>query len=126
MTDKPTQHESAEHHGVGHIVPVRILFATGMALLVLTLVTVYAASFDFGPVNIWIALAIAVLKGSLVVLFFMHLRYDRPFNGIVFVTSLALVAFFITIALTDTKEYAPDLEKGNAPQVVQKLDALEQ
>ncbi len=113
-------------HGVGHIVPVKTLVATGLALLVLTLITVWAAKIDLGNLNIWIALAIAVLKASLVVLFFMHLRYDRPFNGIVFVTSVAFVAIFISFALTDTKEYAPDIDTGDAPKVVEALDELQQ
>ncbi len=112
------------HGGVGHLVPIRVLAATAFALLVLTVVTVWAASFDFGAANIWIALFIAVLKGSLVVLFFMHLRYDRPFNGVIFVTSLAFVALFISLAMTDTLEYAPDVDKGNAPGVVEKLTEL--
>ena len=119
MASESSQHEA--HQEVGHIVPVRILFATGMALLALTLVTVLAASFDFGNLNIWIALAIAVVKGTLVLMFFMHLLYDRPFHGIVFVTSLAFVALFISFALTDTTEYARDIDPGDAPKVVEKL-----
>jgi cytochrome c oxidase subunit 4 len=116
------------HHGgheqVGHLVPVGVLFKTAVALLVLTAVTVWIADFDFGAINIWVALAIAVLKGSFVVLFFMHLRWDRPFNGVIFLTALALVALFISFALTDTTEYAPDMITGNAPSVQQELDAL--
>ncbi len=122
MASESSQHEA--HQEVGHVVPVRILFVTGMGLLVLTLITLWAASFDFGNLNIWIALAIAALKGSLVVMFFMHLRYDRPFHGVVFVTSLAFVALFISFALTDTTEYAGDLDPGDAPKVVEKLTVL--
>ncbi len=122
MASGSSQHEA--HHEVGHVVPVRILFTTGMGLLILTGVTVFVADFDFGNLNIWIALAIAVLKGSLVLLFFMHLKYDRPFNGIIFVTSLVFVALFISFALTDTFEYAPDVYQGDAPDVVEKLTEL--
>ena len=122
MTSESSQHE--EHHEVGHVVPVRILFTTGIGLLILTGVTVLIADFDFGNANIWIALAIAVLKGSLVLLFFMHLKYDRPFNAVIFVASLAFVALFISFALTDTTEYAGTLNTGDAPGVVQKLTEL--
>ena len=118
-------HDKHEEHGtVGHLVPVRLLAMTGGALLVLTIVTVWAASFDFGSANIWIALAIAAVKASLVVLFFMHLRWDRPFNSIVFVTALFLLAVFISFSMTDTTEYAADIVKGNAPEVQKKLDEL--
>ena len=123
-TESPDNPPSS--HGVGHIVPIKTLVATGLALLVLTLITVLAAKIDLGDLNIWIALAIAVLKASLVVLFFMHLKYDRPFNGIVFMTSVAFVALFISFTLTDSKEYAPDIDTGNAPRVAEALDELQQ
>ena len=80
------------HHGVGHVMRRRVLFRVLAALLVLTYVTVAVTNFDFGPWNLWIAMGVAVLKAALVVLFFMHLKYDKPFNAIVFIVSLALVA----------------------------------
>ena len=125
MADEHVENSEHGQHGVGHIVPVRVLAATGIALLVLTAITVWVASYDFGNINIWVALSIAAFKGSLVVLFFMHLRYDRPFNGIIFVAALAFVALFIAFALTDTREYAPIMEAGDAPLVEQKLAETE-
>ncbi len=125
MDDQSQQSSSHNPHGVGHLVPVRILAITAFALLVLTVVTVWIASFEFGDLNIWIALAIAVAKGSLVVMIFMHLKYDRPFHALIFCASLAFVALFISFALTDTKEYAPDLLPGNAPLVADKLLEIE-
>ncbi len=124
-TDGTDRHTTGEHHGVGHIVPISLLAITGAGLLVLTAITVWVAGIDFGPANVWIALGIAAVKGSLVVLFFMHLFWDRPFNAVIFVTSLAFVALFISFAMTDTFEYAPDMDAGDAPLVQQKLDELE-
>ena len=115
-----------EQHNVGHIVPISILVATGGGLLVLTVITVFAASIDFGPANVWIALGIAGVKATMVVLLFMHLLWDRPFNGVVFVASIAFLAIFIAFTMTDTFEYRPDIDTGNSLQVQQKLDALEQ
>ena len=122
MTDNQSDHAD---HGVGHIVPISILAAVGSALLVLTVITVWVASFDFGPANVWIALGIAAFKASLVVLFFMHLIWDRPFNGVVFVASIAFLAVFIGFAMTDTFEYRPDIDTGNSTEVQKLLDALE-
>ncbi len=121
-----TDNEHQPDHGVGHIVPIWILAATGGTLLVLTVVTVWAAVIDFGPANVWIALGIAGVKASMVVLLFMHLLWDRPFNGVVFVASIAFLAVFIGFTMTDTFEYRPDIATGNSLQVQQKLDALEQ
>jgi len=98
-----------------HVVPVRILVAVWAVLLVLTWLTVSITKVDLGSMNIVIALAIAVVKSTFVALYFMHLRYDRPFHGIVFVVALLFVFLFITFALLDTKEYQPDVIPGYAP-----------
>jgi cytochrome c oxidase subunit IV len=105
------------HPQVGHVVPLRVLFAVLGTLLVMTVVTVAVSWFDFGRYNLWIALAIAVFKASLVLLFFMHLKYDKPFNAIVIIVSMALVMLFIAIALTDTEQYEPNKIPGYAPAI---------
>lgn len=55
-------------------VPLKIYFAVFAALLVFTGVTVWVAFFNLGVLNIVVAITIAVLKATLVALFFMHLR----------------------------------------------------
>ena len=105
------------HRQVGHVLPLPVLFAVLGTLLVMTFVTVAVSWFDFGALNLWIALAIAVFKASLVLLFFMHLKYDKPFNAIILVISFALVMLFIGIALTDTHGYGPDQIPGYSPKM---------
>lgn len=74
-----------------------------LALLVLTAMTVSASGVDFGSpgVNVVIALLIASLKASLVALFFMHLRYDKPINAVIFSTGLVFLALFLIFCLID-------------------------
>ena len=80
MATKIDHHD--DHHGLSHVASVRVLTATGGSLLLLTLITVGATRIDFGAnINLAIAMAIAVLKASLVILFFMHLKYDRQQAG---------------------------------------------
>jgi cytochrome c oxidase subunit IV len=105
------------HPQVGHVVPLPVLFAVLGALLVMTFVTVAVSWFDFGRFNLWIALGIAVFKASLVLLFFMHLKYDKPFNAIVVIVSIALLMLFIAIALADAVHYEPDRIPGYAPSI---------
>ena len=81
-----------QHPLVGHLVPYSTLFATGGALLVLTVITVAARYIDLGEANIYLAIGIAVVKATLVSLFFMHLRWDRPFNLMVLVGSMLFVS----------------------------------
>jgi cytochrome c oxidase subunit 4 len=74
------------------------------ALLVLTAITVAAARVNFGSpmINVVVALTIATFKGSLVALYFMHLRYDKPLNAIIFVAGLATLALFLMACFGDT------------------------
>lgn len=114
--DQPRHAVPHEHghegtpHDPGHAVPPRILLSVFAALMVLTVVTVAVRYIDLGPGNVWVALGIAVIKGGLVAMYFMHLRWDSPFNGIVLIVSLFFVALFIGIAVLDSKYYQATLE----------------
>ena len=101
-----TVHE--EHHGP----TVKMYFAIFLALATLTVVTVLAARFDFGVipligaqwggfVNNVVALGIAVTKASLVVLFFMHVKYESKLVGLAVVASVIWLAFLILITISD-------------------------
>lgn len=109
----PGQHGHGHGNGhghVGHIVPTSLLAAVLLALLFLTFVTVAARWIDLGPVyNVWVAMIIATIKAALVGLYFMHLRWDRPFNAIVLVSSLGFVALFIIFSMMDTGQYQGDI-----------------
>ena len=115
-----------------HVVPPWLLLAVFGGLMILTVATVGVTRFDFGrTVNVWLALGIAVAKAGLVALFFMHLRWDRPFNAFVLICSLAFVALFITFAMTDSSEYKPEVEayvrtlpEGISPTIKAELDKL--
>lgn len=113
--------ESNAHGPVGHVVPVSTLVATGVALLVLTVMTVAVRWIDVGEANIVVALTIAVVKGTLVALFFMHLRWDRPFNAFTFVAAIAFVGLFMGFAMMDTHANARAMNKGLAPDAEKVL-----
>ncbi len=108
-------HDTAHHQP--HAVPFWILCSVFIALLFLTWITVEAIQIDLGGLNVWIAIFIATLKVSLVLLYFMHLRYDHPINAVFFISSLVFVALFLSLALMDTMKYQPDLIKDYAPAI---------
>lgn len=64
------------HVGLGHILPFSVYLRTFVALLLLTVVTVWAAHFDFGNASIVVAILIASIKAGLVMSFFMHLKFE--------------------------------------------------
>lgn len=114
-SDLHDPHDATGHHV--HVTSLRLLASVLAALLFLTFVTVAVTWVDLGDLNIVIALLIAVLKAMFVALYFMHLRWDAPFNSLVFATALIFLALFIGISLMDTAEYQPILEIPATPQV---------
>jgi cytochrome c oxidase subunit 4 len=100
---------ATEHHDeneLSHVATIKTLVATGGTLLVLTLVTVLATKIDFGAnINLAVAMVIAVTKATLVVLFFMHLRYDRLFHSVVFCSAILAASLFVGFTLMDTGQY---------------------
>jgi len=81
-----------------HVVSWKVYVAVFLALVVLTVVTVVAAGYDFGPLNVIVALGIAITKATLVVLYFMHARYAGGLTRLVVLSSVAF--FFILVFLT--------------------------
>ena len=65
-------------HGTNHIVPVRVYVGVFLTLLVMTAITTLVSGIDLGPWNTVVALGIAVFKATLVVLFFMNVKYGSP------------------------------------------------
>jgi len=97
-----------DHNGSGaavHVTSIRLLVGVWIVLMIGTWLTVTATYVDLGPLNIWIGLAIATVKAVLVSLYYMHLRWDKPFNSLVFVTAILFLMLFIGIALTDSAHY---------------------
>ena len=86
-----------------HISNDKQLLGIGGALLFLTIVTVAVHYLAIPhPYSIITALAIAVIKGSLVALFFMNLYWDRWFNAMIFAFAFIFLALFIGLTLMDT------------------------
>jgi caa(3)-type oxidase subunit IV len=90
-----------KHSGGHHLVPFSVYIKTIVALLILTVLTVGASYIDFGKANIVVSLGIATFKASLVLLFFMGLRYDSWLNATVIVSSFAALVLFIGMTAAD-------------------------
>jgi cytochrome c oxidase subunit 4 len=82
-----------------HISSVKLYVGIWLALMVFTVLTVFAATLDLGVFNPIVALGIATTKAVLVVLFFMHVKYaHEKLTKLVIVT--AIFFFLILLALT--------------------------
>ena len=98
-----------------HIASVRLLLVVWVALIFGTWLTVSVSNVDLGPLNIWVGLAIATGKAVLVTLYYMHLRWDKPFNAFVFLSAFFFLFLFIGFAMMDTAQYQIDLIPGYSP-----------
>ena len=103
----------ADHqdHGFAHPVPVSLLLKVFFALIALTILTVITAGQLPRPFGIWVAMGIATVKAALVVLFFMHMWWEKPFNIVAFLSSLLFVTLFIGLTLMDTGHYQDNIDQ---------------
>lgn len=84
-----------------HVCTTKQFFGVYVALLFLTVITVWVAQFDFGSANLFIAMAIASVKAGCVMAIFMHLRWDTPINNIAFLGSILFLALLFLFTMAD-------------------------
>jgi cytochrome c oxidase subunit 4 len=92
-----------------HVSSPRMYIAVFAALMVLTVVTWLVAQVDLGWANDVVALAIAVTKALLVILFFMHVRHSTRMTAITALAGFFWLAILIFLTLNDyVTRYTPD------------------
>jgi cytochrome c oxidase subunit 4 len=84
-----------------HVVSRKIYLTIFGALMVLTALTVWVANFDLGPWNAIVALTIAVMKATLVVLYFMHVRYSSRLTWVFIFAGLFWLIILFSFTLSD-------------------------
>ncbi len=96
-----------------HIVPVKTYVAVFAILLVMTATTTVVSSVDLGPWNTVVALTIAVFKATLVVLFFMHVKYSPRLTHTVILGGLFWLCILLALTLSDfmTRGWLPALPR---------------
>ena len=95
-------HHDEDTDGHAHIAPVKLYGAILATLLVLTGLTLVAYQVHLGALNLVIAIAIATAKATLVVMYFMHLRWDAKFNVMILLGALLFAGVFLAYTLNDT------------------------
>jgi cytochrome c oxidase subunit IV len=84
-----------------HIAPQRTYYLVFATLLLLTLVTVEVAFFDFGLLSIYLALLIATGKALFVILYFMHVRYSPRLTWVFAGAGFFWLTILIALTLSD-------------------------
>lgn len=95
-----------------HIVPIKVYISIFLALMAGTGITVWAGLQNFpGALNVIVALTIAVIKATLVILYFMHVRYSSHLIWVVFASALFWLALLFALTLSDywTRGWLPPI-----------------
>jgi cytochrome c oxidase subunit IV len=100
-THTETAHTHAHAHN-GHETHRPLYLKIFAALMVLLVLTVWAATFNMGQMNIVVALAIAIVKSALILLYFMHFRDSDHLTWLV---GAATVAFFLILIFMTFQDY---------------------
>lgn len=106
MTTNDHLSELADADAHVHVESRGQLIAIFLVLVALTLLSVAASRLDVGAWEVYVSMGIAAAKASLVALYFMHLRYDTPFNTIALVTAILCLALFLSLTLADVEAYS--------------------
>ena len=99
-----SDHNSARlpEHTPEHISSLGSCLAIWLALLAGTTLTVAAAFIDLGPFNTIVALTIATIKATLVVLFYMHVKYTHEkLTGLVIVSAIFFLFILLALSMAD-------------------------
>ena len=84
-----------------HILPKRVYYTIFGILMLGTYLTVQIAFFDLGRLNTVVALTIAVIKATLVVLFFMHVKYSTRLTWVVVLGSVFWLGIMFVLTMGD-------------------------
>jgi cytochrome c oxidase subunit 4 len=84
-----------------HVVPIRTYLIIFVVLLLGTALTTVIAYVDLGPLNVVVMLLIAFIKATLVILFFMHVKFTSRLTQIAAASGFAWLAIMIGLTLSD-------------------------
>lgn len=108
-----------------HVVPVRVYLTVLVALIVLLAANIFVATADLGhfaQYRTTVILTLATVQGLLLVLYFMHVRYNARVLWLCIVGGLAFIALMVSVTVLDyhAREWFPDPAGWTQPAGAQK------
>lgn len=97
MSETNTAPVAQEFHPLGN----NLLLKVYTALIILTGITVAASVYYPGKIGVAVAMVVTPLKAALILMYFMHLRYERPVFVIMFLVAIAILAVVMGLTFFD-------------------------
>jgi cytochrome c oxidase subunit 4 len=105
--------------GLGHIVSIDVYKGVFISLVVLTIITVWAACQDFGVLNLFIAMGIASFKAGIVTLMFMHLNYESKIIWGIVIYPLFIFLLIVAGTMGDAAIKKQPIPHSLAPEKIE-------
>ena len=104
MTTSPHHPDHSDHHGhapAHHRASLVTYFAVFATLMILTVITVWVSRIDLGALNTVVAMAIAIVKATVVILWFMHVIHSPRLTWIVVIASFLWLGVMFVLFFAD-------------------------
>ena len=102
LPDNVIMEETKVQEGAkGHVVDIKVFIIVWACLITLTGLTIWVAGLELGNLSTFAAMIIATIKASLVLYFFMHLKYEPPVFRIMALVTVATLTVIILMTFTD-------------------------
>jgi cytochrome c oxidase subunit 4 len=98
---QPDHETYTGHAAPHHQAPLGMYFAVFFGLMILTVLTVWVSRVDLGAMNTAVAMAIAIIKATLVILWFMHVIHSPRMTWIVVISSFLWLAVLFVLTFSD-------------------------
>ncbi|HEX2836122.1 MAG TPA: cytochrome C oxidase subunit IV family protein [Thermoanaerobaculia bacterium] len=101
MAHQPDHETYTGHAAPHHQSSLMVYFAVFATLMILTVLTVWVSRFDLGEMNTAVAMAVAIVKATVVILWFMHVIHSPRLTWIVVICSFLWLAVLFVLLFSD-------------------------
>ena len=92
---------TAGHEHEHHVIPDGTFYLVWVALLILTALTVGASVYYPGKVGVLVAMLVTPAKAILILMYFMHLKYEKKIFVVMFLSAMGIYAVFVGLTFFD-------------------------
>ena len=100
-TTAAAAHDAGHHEGGHHIVSDGTFILVWVALLILTAMTVAASVYFPGNIGVAVAMIVTPIKAALILMYFMHLKYEKKVFVIMFLSAMSIFGVFLGLTFID-------------------------